>query len=163
MHEYQSEAVVLDAAPVGEADTRFSLFTERFGRIVARAKSARKITSKLTPHLQVGDVADVRIVEKNGLRLADALKSRRLPHAPNDLRMLNRMMHDAERDSGLWQTLQSPAYDWRAMLKLLGWDPTHASCIHCARRATAFLIGTQEFACNVHASKLPPSGVVSIV
>lgn len=182
MNEYRSEAIVLDAEPVGEADTRFSLFTERFGRIVARGKSARKITSKLTPHLQVGDLSSVRIVEKNGLRIADALKARRLLHAPSDLRALGRLLHDAERDSGLWQALTRDAFSWRAVLALLGWDPEHALCVKCRNAVVAFLVKTQEFVCEAHvpaiaflpavalakegakagASKLPPGEVVSI-
>ncbi len=162
MHEYRSEAVVLDAVPAGESDTRFFLYTKRFGRIVARAKSARKITSKLTPHLQVGDVADVRVVEKNGLRVADALKIRRLSHGPGDLSALNRLLHDAERDDGLWSVLRDAAYNWRAVLTLLGWDPERAVCARCRKAGTAFLIGTQEFVCATHASKLPPGTVVSI-
>ncbi|MEY4731067.1 MAG: Recombination protein terminal [Candidatus Parcubacteria bacterium] len=172
MYEYRSTAIVLDAEPVGEADTRFSLFTERFGRIVVRGKSARKITSKLTPHLQIGDVASVRIVEKNGMRIADALKERRLPHAPSDLRALNHLIHDAERDNELWNTLTGAAYHWRVVLALLGWDPAHASCSQCAKRPCAFVIGTQEFVCAAHtpartsmetnASKLEPGAVISM-
>jgi recombinational DNA repair protein (RecF pathway) len=162
MHEYQSNAVVLDAEPVGEADMRFSLYTERFGRIIARGKSSRKITGKLAPHLQVGDVAAVRIVEKNGLRLADALKERRVRHLPSNLVMLNRLLHDAERDNALWNMLLQEAYDWRVALRVLGWDPTHASCAKCGGHATFFFVQKQEFACRAHASQLPPDAVLSV-
>ncbi len=162
MYEYRSDAVVLDAAPAGESDTRFFLYTERYGRIVARGKSARKITSKLTPHLQVGNVASVRLVEKNGLRVADALKARRLPHAPHDLAVLNRLLHDAERDAGLWALVAGDTYDWRAVLARLGWDPAHASCARCGKGASAFIVHAQEFVCSAHASKLPAGEVVSV-
>lgn len=162
MHEYRSDAVVLDAAPAGESDTRFFLYTERYGRIVARAKSARKITSKLTPHLQAGDFAAVRIVEKNGLRMADALKSRRLPHAPGNLAALNRLLHDGERDAGLWALVTAATYDWRSVLARLGWDPARASCTRCKKNVSVFIIHSQEFVCPVHASKLPAGEVVSV-
>jgi len=162
MYEYQSEAIVLDAVPAGESDTRFFLYTKKYGRIVARAQSARKITSKLTPHLQAGDVAEIRVVEKNGLRLADALKMRRLPHAPGDLWGLNRLLHDTERDDRLWHALCADMYSWRGVLTLIGWNPERAICARCRSAGQAFLIGTQEFVCETHASKLPPGAVVSI-
>ncbi|MEK7212689.1 MAG: recombination protein O N-terminal domain-containing protein, partial [Patescibacteria group bacterium] len=53
MQEYLSEAVVLDAVPNGDLDLRVHLFTKKFGKLTAKVKSARKITSKLAGHLHL--------------------------------------------------------------------------------------------------------------
>ena len=65
MTEYLSEAVVLDKETSGDLDIRVSMFTKKFGKLKVRAKSARRIVSKLSPHLEPGNVAQVRIIEKS--------------------------------------------------------------------------------------------------
>ena len=39
MREYVSDAVVLDRDEIGEADSRVVFYTEKFGRVSARATS----------------------------------------------------------------------------------------------------------------------------
>ena len=171
MTDYYSEAVVLESVPVGEADRRVSFYTRRYGRITARARSARKITSKLGPHLEAGNLLATRIVEKKGLRVVDALKRRRLSHGARDLAFLNALLHDGAPDERIWQLLAASAFAWKRILALLGWDPAGASCASCARVPVAFFeVGRHEFFCDrcvdsdaaPNASKVPLNALVSI-
>ena len=78
MQEYLSEAVVLDRLANGDLNGRVVFLTKRFGKLVGKARSIRKITSKLSGHLQPGNLVQVRMIEKNGLQIVDALKKSRL-------------------------------------------------------------------------------------
>lgn len=148
MREYFTEAIVLDREPWGELDFRVSLFTKRFGKMVAKVKSARKITSKLSGHLLPGNVADVRLIEKGGLQVVDALKKDFLPTAAH-FHFLNKMLAEAEPDQGLWHSIVSGAFSWGKTLKFLGWDPDCAACSLCSSpKPEAFSIRGQEFFCR---------------
>ncbi len=163
MQEYLSEAVVLSAMPNGDMDTRVSLFTKRFGKLKAKAKSARKITSKLAPHLQPGNVVRVRIVEKSGLHVADALKQSSLAVSPHALHVLDGLLSEAEPDMALWVALARETFSWPEVLKALGWDPRLAECRACAAPdVPLFHIRTQEFFCGACASKFPQNEVLYI-
>ena len=149
MQEYFTEAFVLDREPIGELDFKISLFTKRRGKLVAKVKSARKILSKLSGHLLPGNMADVRLVERNGLQVVDALKTGTAPSAVADLRRLSALLHEDEADPHLWKQLQGGAFDWHEVLAILGWDPTHAVCAICGHsHPDAFHIRGQEFFCR---------------
>ena len=163
MHEYYSEAVVLDTEPLGELNIRVAFFTKRFGKITARAKSARKITSKLTPHLQSGNLVAARIIEKSGLQVVDALKNRRLLHESPNLHLLSKLLPEAEADDHLWEMLISSRWNWRTVLARLGWDPGQAKCYACKTgKPDFFEVRSQEFFCSACASKLGKSEVISM-
>lgn len=162
MLEYVSEAVVLQREPNRDLDSRLSLFTKRFGKLVAKARSVRKITSKLSGHLQPGNVVHVRLVEKNGLQVVDALKESRLKLAPGSLYFLDRLLAEAEPDLRIWNALFEEL-EWRRILTVLGWDPNHATCSLCERAGPkGFHIETQEFFCTICASNLHPDRVLYI-
>lgn len=149
MQEYSGEAVVLDKAPHGDADSRYALFTRRFGKLTAKAKSARKITSKLSPHLEPGNMVRTRLIEKNGLQVADALKISRLPIHISSLQSLNLLLADADPDPRIWHALTGQEFDWRNLLAILGWDPGEASCAICEKSPVgAFAAKSQEFFCS---------------
>jgi recombinational DNA repair protein (RecF pathway) len=162
MQEYVSEAIVLDKMPQGDLDNRLFLFTKRFGKLVAKAKSGRKITSKLSPHLQPGNVAFVRLIEKNGLQVGDALKADRVKADIPDLAALNAMLSESEPDEQLWQALLAKEFNWQHILKILGWDPAGASCGTCDQAPTAFHVGSQDFFCGTCASKFDQNEVIYI-
>lgn len=154
MQEYFTEAVVLDCEPSGDLDSRVSLFTKRFGKFIVKAKSARKITSKLSPHLGPGNVVEARLVEKNGLQIADALKQSKLEMTPADLYALNLLLPENEPEPHLWQLLVSRRWKWAAALKILGWDPEETLCSICGKKTPrAFKISSQEFVCGECSSK----------
>ena len=162
MLEYLSEAVVLNKEPTGDMDARFSIFTKKFGKLAAKAKSVRRTTSKLAAHLEPGNLVDVRIVEKNGLQVVDALKKRRLDVAPTDLYRLDLLLAEAESDLRLWHELLGGKFDWQATLKILGWDPKEATCVVCGKETAVFYIRGQEFFCTGCASKLDRNELIYI-
>ncbi len=163
MQEYVTDAVILRKDSLGDLDGRYTLFTKRFGKIIGKAKSSRKITSKLAPHLEPGIVAKVRFVEAKGTQIIDALKSRRLEMLLNDLHCLGQLLPDAQPEEDLWHLLASGGFSWARALAILGWDPEHAECIGCeAVRPEYFYIPRQEFYCNRCASKVRRDAVISI-
>lgn len=158
MQEYVTEAVVLRKEPLRDLDARYSFFTKKFGKIVGKATSSRKITSKLAGHLEPGTVTTVRFVERNGggagTQIVDALKSGRVAVAYGDLELLNGLLADREPDQALWNELLGERFSWPAVLRILGWDPRSAACERCGKKAAAFYISRQEFFCVNCASKL---------
>lgn len=164
MQEYLGEAIVLSREPVGELDVRFSVFTKRFGKLEAKAKSARRITSKLAGHLEPGNLIDARIVEKNGLHIADALKKRRLNVELADLRQLGAILAEAEPEPRLWRELSSGKLNWGVVLGILGWDPRAARCQACGgtKDGLVFSVRGQEFFCGECSSKLDRNEVIYI-
>ena len=160
MQEYLSEAVVLDSFPNGNLDARFIFLTKRFGKLTGKAKSARKITSKLSGHLQPGNLVQARMIEKNGLQVVDALKKSRLSLSLAELRFLGELLAEAEPEFTIWEMLVTGRFSWNTALRTLGWDPDFASCAMCASKIKAFHPRTQEFFCKNCASKLRPDEVV---
>lgn len=167
MREYASEAIVLSREPVGELDARFAVFTERFGRLAAKAKSVRKPTSKLASHLEAGNLISVRIVEKNGLQVVDALKKRKLKASVSDLAVLAALLAESEPEPEIWNELvfsgETGRLNWEAVLRALGWDPAEACCSICDNRSlSAFRPETQDFLCENCASRLHGDGLIYI-
>ncbi|MBI2030841.1 DNA repair protein RecO [Candidatus Kaiserbacteria bacterium] len=72
--KYQTEAIVLNSYPLGEADKTCVLYTRDFGLVRARASGARKETSKMRYALQHYSRATVGLVRGvRGWRLAGAI------------------------------------------------------------------------------------------
>ncbi|HUC01756.1 MAG TPA: recombination protein O N-terminal domain-containing protein [Candidatus Paceibacterota bacterium] len=163
MQEYVTDAIVLRKDPLGDQDGRYALFTKRFGRIVAKAKSSRKITSKLAPHLEPGMVAKVRFIETKGIQLIDALKAGNVALPVAQLHALNQLIPDADPEPALWELLTSDAFSWPRALAILGWDPQGAECAICGEaHPKYFSIARQEFYCRAHASKASKDGLLFI-
>jgi recombinational DNA repair protein (RecF pathway) len=154
MEEYVTDAIVLAKEPSGESDGRYRLFTERFGKIVAKAKSSRRIKSKLAGHLEPGTVAKVRFIDKGSAQIVDALKSSRADISIEDLRLLSDLLPDMQADGELWDDLTGRPFSWNVVLKTLGWDPRGALCVICRRAAGWFFTPRQEFLCDACVSKM---------
>ena len=133
MTEYLSEAIVLSKEPNGDLDSRVSLFTKKFGKIKAKAKSARRITSKLSAHLEPGNLIHARMIEKNGLQVVDALKRSAIPVSSPKLFALDGLLAEFEPDFHLWRMLEHGPFRWADVLAILGWDPRGAHCALCER------------------------------
>lgn len=160
MQEYVSEGVVLDHTANGDLDGRVSIFTRRFGKLIAKSKSTKKITSKLNPHLQPGNVVRARFVEKGGLQVVDVLKERRLSVPPPTLHSLHMLLADAEPDHDLWRVVTSERFSWPHILRILGWDPEGAACMSCGTTPAAFHVKSQEFFCAACASNFSSDAVI---
>jgi len=148
MQEYLTDAVVLNKIPNGDLDTRYVLFTRRFGKLTAKAKSARKITSKLAPHLEPGTLSAVRLIEKNGLQVVDALKKESLVLPIRELHLLGEVLAEAEPEKGIWASLTNGKLRWPEILKVLGWDPGQAQCAMCGTATPEYFdYRSQDFFC----------------
>lgn len=157
MEEYVTDALVLMKEPSGECDGRYFFFTERFGKVVAKAKSSRRITSKLAGHLEPGTVVRARFVDKGSAQVVDVLKSFHVNIPPGDLKLLSDLLPDMQADNELWFHLVHQPFSWRDVLQMLGWDPRGALCVLCSREATWFFMSRQEFLCDVCVSKMGKS------
>lgn len=172
MQEYTARAVILHKEPSRELDLRVTMFTDEFGKVSAKAKSARKITSKLSAHLEPGNFSFVRFIEKGGLQLTDAFKLGKLQLTPHDLHVLDRLLPHEEQDPNLWQALrafaettETPQWNWAEVLTLLGWDPTETSCEKChSRKPAYFMLPSQSLYCAecARASRIPQDAVLYI-
>jgi recombinational DNA repair protein (RecF pathway) len=163
MREYVSEAVVLAKMPSNHIDARYSIFTKRFGKMVAKGVSARKITSKLAGHLEPGTFARVRLIEKGGLLVVDALKERRADISLSNLNFLSRLLAENEPEPLIWDILEQGRFDWSTALQTLGWDPRDAACALCGTPPViGFSIARQEFFCARCSSRMPRNEMVSL-
>lgn len=156
MQEYVTNAVVLRKYPQGDIDGRYVLFTERFGKITAKAKSSRKITSKLAPHLEPGTFAKVRFIEAHGTQIIDALKDGTIGLSLLDMHFLSMLLPEGQPEPELWAALAEGRFSWPPVLAIFGWDPEGALCVTCGtRRGTHFYVPRQEFFCDLCVRKLP--------
>lgn len=170
MREWVTEAVVVDKEPAGEADARVALYTERFGMVMARATSARKITSKLAAHLEPARRIVARLVERrnsgNGgfvFHVTDAVTVSRLPLTRDHLRLLQALVPRGEVDPGLYGLVVSGAASVHAFLAAFGFDPRFASCETCGGRPPAsFLPDTGRYLCAACAARITPGSFIAL-
>ena len=139
--EYFTEAVVLDKESLGELDARVSLYTQIAGKIFAKVKSARKINSKLSPHLEPLNLVKARIVQKNGLQIADVVKFGKLG-AENIriLKLISGTVLEGAPDYHLWSLVKSGTILPEQILKVLGFDPEFSLCVKCQGEKPEFFI-----------------------
>ncbi len=154
MLEQVTEAIVLDKEWHGEAHARVHLFTKDWGRVVAKATSARKITSKLGAHLEPLNIVTVRLIQKNHLPQAvDALRRDKLSFgAFPGLRLVKELALEYERDYALWEIVRHPTDSSsqyvKNILAVLGYDPQFAACAWCGRAPEHFSFGALSFVCG---------------
>ena len=182
MRELFSRAVVLDRKDMGDIDGAVSLFTEDFGKVVARATSIRKITSKLSGHLQPLSFVKVRLVQRagpaNGFTVADGIvddaTGNSEVHRRHDLlpalALVDALAPQFQTDRRVWHFLvevfkkhHRPNQITRGLLTLFGFAPDHARCTRCSGAPpAAFVIREQAFVCGRCASKAGGNGIVYI-
>ena len=162
--------MVLRTAPSGEFDRIITLYTKELGLLGVRAVGSRRITSKLSEHLNPLNLIHARLVHKNQFTVTSALTIERLGQGRSHPQAIERLLALVAfleallpvglSDLRLWYTalksFRSRTVDFSPFLKLLGYDPKHASCAVCAsRHVTAFTLKTHEFMCAKCASRVP--------
>lgn len=177
MKEYVTQAIVLGVRGTGERDRVVRLFSKEFGTLEARVVGGRRVLSKFAPHLDVGNLAVVRLVRKRAWTVTDALTEERftkLRRNPKEfsralalLALLSRLLPREVPDLRLWHSVVrsfvAARVDVGAILKLLGYDPLHAACEVCGRKHPAcFVLSTQSFLCGSCRGKFKDVGVVYI-
>ncbi len=111
--KYHTEALVLQALEIGEADRSFALFTRDFGLVRARASAVRSEKSKMRYSLQSFARAHVSLIKgKRGWRMAGASAIR---SAGSDLKSISvfariatltmRLVHGEEKNDYLFAAL----------------------------------------------------------
>jgi len=144
MAERYTPALVLRGEDKNNQDILFTLYTKDLGKIRAIAKSARKITSKLTGHLTQGKIVNVRIIDKNSFQLLDALSISGKcidPEISRLLSFLDNMTPYNQPDPHIWHIVRevvgrcqiSPVV-YRELLRIMGFAPPSSSALPvCAR------------------------------
>lgn len=158
MIETITEAIVLDKTDSGEFDSRVYLFTKDLGKVVAKVTSGRKITSKLAGHLEPLNTVTARIIEKNGIRLVDALshgQSNKQAHLIKIFSLVKELAAEGQKDLTLWNFLKKALNDkfenknTAEVLSLLGFDPTFARCNRCQTgKPEKFSVQDMAFYCK---------------
>lgn len=163
MHEYVTEAVTLGVKSYGEHDRWVDLYTRELGRIGARVVGGRRISSKLSPHLDVMNLVEVRLVHKNQFTVADVVTKDRFNFLRKDTQKHSsalRLMHllgflvpESVLDVQLWHhlvySLAQAQIHHGAFLKLLGYDPLLANCENCYTKGVSyFFAADQSFLCK---------------
>ena len=155
MIEYFTRAVVLDKEETGEWDMEVCFFTEELGRVEARAIGARKILSKLAAHLEPNRITAVRLVEKNGFIVADAVMEKKINLSFKELKLLKEGTTPLGRDDALWDKILKGELGVKWLLKHFGFDPKFAACQFCGERENLyFYFSGQEFSCGRCAANL---------
>lgn len=152
MIEHFTKAVILGKEDVRDYDTRVFLYCEGLGKIVAKATSLRKITSKLAAHMEPGNIVEVRLINKNSFQLADAVKINSLPKNPKTIRMLEivkELSAEGQFDPDLWNYFFSGELTSEKALEALGYGLGFASCQNCgAKNPTRFLVNELAYHCE---------------
>ena len=149
MTEYLTETIVLDTEESGEYDRKVYCYTKELGKIAAKARSARKITSKLAGHLEPLIIGHMRIIEKNGyFQIVDALtlqKIHRSLRALTLMHVIKELTPDSQKDVWLWNaiiaslnTLAQNRLSYKPILESLGFGTSFAECAACAKNAIQF-------------------------
>lgn len=151
MVEHYTKAFVLAREPKSELDVAVTLYTKDLGKVTAKVKSVRRITSKLSGHLTPGGLAEVRIVERNGNghQVVDAL-STPVEVTLESLRFLdfiNKFVPVVLPDLRLWHELEyvitknaptKAAY--HRIISVMGYDPQNATCDNCQSQQIAYFV-----------------------
>lgn len=180
MTEFYSRALVIGREETGEMDGVIHLFTEKYGKIIARARSVRKITSKSSAHLQLLQFVQVRFVASKkiggGFIIMDVLWDEDIPriraHASHALlpvvRALDGILKESQTEPQLWALLETASKESyeatdvaRVMLRILGFDPEHAVCSICGKKPVhRFVVSEDTFICAACTSQLPADEIV---
>ncbi|MBI3638352.1 DNA repair protein RecO [Candidatus Wolfebacteria bacterium] len=173
MKEYLTNTLVLGMEDSGDFDKVVFLYTEKLGKVSAKAKSARKITSKLSAHLEPLNFSKIRLVHKNGFQIVDALTLKKIKASKEAILLLDflkEMTVDLQPDKKLWSLIQKSFRDlnagnfsYKPLLSNLGFDPRFATCQICGKANVAYFSAKEQFfICKLCVSKIPQNDIISM-
>ena len=175
MSEYLTEGVVLEKEPYGEVDYQVLLFTKDLGKIYVKMKSGRKITSKLNSHLEPLNKVVIRIIEKNGFQVVDALRFGRYSNKlVIILSLVSKITVELQPDLKMWQILKlipndRDPKDIRILIKKIlgisGFGTDFSTCYNCGRKSPkTFIFESAQFVCGLclSHSQIRVEAVISI-
>lgn len=174
MIEYFTKALVLDQENSGEFDKSIFLYSEDLGRVTAKARSIRKITSKLASQLEPLNFVRVRLVEKNGFQVVDALAFNKIKPSQPALeltRFIKEMTFELQPDRILWllikKTFQNlknnKKFSYKPFLKVLGFAPDFARCNVCSSKFVVYFSKSEQiFLCRKCALKIDKNELILV-
>lgn len=134
MFECSTKALILEKEPAGDYDGLLTLYTEDFGKVSVKAKSIRKITSKLSAHTEPGMLSSFRLIGKNPFQkvkgsfwLADGLGGKKLFSDFVFLDLIESMTTEFHADHDLWRFLLRGEPDRKMLFAILGFSPEEVS------------------------------------
>ncbi len=161
MLDFVTEAIILKKEPLGDFNATYTFFTKDVGKVTARATSVRKITSRLSAHLEPGLLSQIRLVAKKGtlgnrshFQVVDALLDHRIFIDHTFLEMVSQMMLLSQADQTLWNFLLTGNTDKKAILTLCGFGGEQ-SCVNCNSPAVTLYHPDQEFMCENCSFSIP--------
>jgi recombinational DNA repair protein (RecF pathway) len=168
MLEHYTTAIVLKVDPRAEVDAAVTLYTKDLGKLTAKAKSLKKITSKLAGHLVPGNIVKIRFIERGdggGMQVLDAMSEKPAGDPAAMLRFmifLDRMSLAGLPDPGLWHEAEqaikmgdfSPLRH-RRILKALGFGESTPACEECGKKGAVYFLPREViFLCANSLAKL---------
>lgn len=165
MIERYTPALTLRKEHKNEKDILYILYTKELGKIMAVAKSARRITSKVAGHLTLGRIAGVRVIDKGSFQLLDALSDSgqcEHPEIIRFLRFLDDMTPYDQPDLHIWHVAAEvirrcriTPIVYRELLSIMGFAPPRPLalpvCARCKKDQppiAAFYIPDLVFLCS---------------
>lgn len=188
MVEYFTQAIVLGREDLNETDSLVYFYTEELGKVTAKARGLKKPLSKSNPHLRPLNFVEARFVAgRNGnYQLIDALpvnytsgyseeKDKNLSFE-DSIKLLKaaefvkEMTFDFQQDLHLWHGLKKAITSnleekviYRLLLKILGFDLEHASCVVCHSLDLAvFHKKDHVFLCGEHSLRAGENEVILV-
>ncbi len=174
MTEYFTKALVLDQQDSGEFDKLIYFYTEDLGKVVAKAKSIRKITSKLASQLQPLNFVRVRLVEKNGFQVVDALAFNKIKASSlifELVRFIKEMTFELQPDRKFWLLIRkisqelknNKKFSYKPILKALGFSSEFARCNVCDSKLVVYFSSAEQvFLCRKCAFKINKNELILI-
>lgn len=169
MFEYATRAIVLEKTPINDFDGLITLYTEELGRVSAKAKSLRKITSKLSAHLEPGTLGAVRLVGRNpfylksGFWVVDSLAEKKLFSDYIFLGLVKELTVDFQADVDLWNFLLQGEPRRDELVRLSGFGGKADECALCGVRNTSFFCGQEQmFVCEFCSIKFSTPAIIHI-
>lgn len=160
MNDYSTKALVLSFEDSGEFDKTIYLYTKELGKVIAKAKSVRKITSKLAGHLQPLNFIRVRLIEKKGFQIADALDVSSIKASSQSLEFISfikDMTFEFQQDKKIWFLIKEALRElkikgkisYEKLLNVLGFSPKFAVCRVCESKSVSFFSKKEQiFLCR---------------
>ena len=165
MVEYVTRAVVLEKKIWRECDGVIYFFTEDWGLIKARARGIKKITSKLSGHLEPGDLVLVRLVEGKGTWVVDALKEREIKIGLPSLQVVRFLASLWQRDDDVFGKLLKGGVLEKDFLSHFGFNHRFSKCQVCGHSKPDFFeLENHDFVCRICSPslKIEPDKVICI-
>jgi len=156
MSEYFTRGIILERESSGESDDSLVIFTKDLGKIRAKVKSVKRIISKLSGHLQVGSLCDIRLTKKNNIQLIEAISYKSALSADLHcfLGFINQMTPYESPDHHLWYAIEYVIDKdifisgedilrrkvYRRLLDIMGFGPRLAKCSDCGTPKIAYFV-----------------------